>query len=160
MDGMSFLQVRTPTSSYQYNTNFIDYNALNFYGNITKQFGDHNFTVLGGFNQEKNYYQFLSVKRLDMINDQLPSISQGTGTLTAVDNFREFSSRGLFYRANYSYKGKYMLETNGRYDGSSKFPSNSRFGFFPSISAGWRIYGIFKRYPVEFKTSWFLGKYW
>ena len=45
----------------------------------------------------------------------------------------------MFYRLNYSFAGKYLFETNGRYDGSSKFPSESRFGFFPSVSAGWRV---------------------
>lgn len=40
---------------------------------------------------------------------------------------------------NYGYKGKYLVEVSGRYDGSSKFPSNQVWGFFPSASAGWRI---------------------
>jgi hypothetical protein len=40
---------------------------------------------------------------------------------------------------NYSYKDRYLLEANGRYDGTSRFPSNDRFGFFPSVSVGWRI---------------------
>lgn len=40
---------------------------------------------------------------------------------------------------NYDYKGKYLLEVNGRYDGSSKFPKDSRFGFFPSVSVGWNM---------------------
>src|SRR5690606_28950131 len=44
-----------------------------------------------------------------------------------------------FYRLNYDYKGKYLLETSGRFDGTSRFPKSSRFGFFPSLSAGWRI---------------------
>jgi len=47
--------------------------------------------------------------------------------------------RGAFYRLNYSYKDKYLLETNGRYDGTSRFPTDSRFGFFPSFSAAWRL---------------------
>jgi TonB-linked SusC/RagA family outer membrane protein len=47
--------------------------------------------------------------------------------------------RGLFYRANYIYKNRYILELNGRYDGSSKFPIDKRFGFFPSVSAAWNI---------------------
>ncbi len=51
----------------------------------------------------------------------------------------EWSYIGLFYRLNYDFKNRYLLELNGRYDGSSKFPSNQRFGFFPSVSAGWRI---------------------
>jgi len=139
MEGLVFLQQQTPVSSYQYRIDYTDYNAINLYGNYSKKLGEHNIALLGGFNQESNYYQYTVAKRLDMINDQLPSLSQGTGTLTAGDQFSEFSSRGLFYRLNYSYAGKYLIESNGRYDGSSKFPSDSRFGFFPSVSAGWRI---------------------
>ena len=76
---------------------------------------------------------------MNMINEDLPSISQSTGDYFAKDKFERYTVRGLFYRINYSFAGKYLLETNGRYDGSSKFPKNSRFGFFPSVSAGWRI---------------------
>lgn len=47
--------------------------------------------------------------------------------------------RGAFYRLNYNYRERYLIELNGRYDGTSRFPQNSRFGFFPSFSAGWRI---------------------
>lgn len=58
---------------------------------------------------------------------------------TVTDSFDEYAIRGLFYRVNYTYDGKYMFEANGRYDGTSRFPKDSRFGFFPSFSAGWRI---------------------
>ena len=46
---------------------------------------------------------------------------------------------GAFYRINYNYKDRYLFEANGRYDGSSKFPKDDRFGFFPSFSVGWNI---------------------
>ena len=46
---------------------------------------------------------------------------------------------GFFGRINYDYKGKYLLELSGRYDGSSRFPRGQRFGFFPSGSVGWRL---------------------
>ena len=46
---------------------------------------------------------------------------------------------GYFGRVNYDYKGRYLLELSGRYDGSSRFASGHRWGFFPSVSAGWRI---------------------
>jgi hypothetical protein len=46
---------------------------------------------------------------------------------------------GFFMRANYAYKGKYLFEMSGRYDGSSKFPANEQWGIFPSASFGWRI---------------------
>ena len=46
---------------------------------------------------------------------------------------------GAFFRANYGYQGKYLAEFSCRYDGSSKFPENSKWGFFPSASIGWRL---------------------
>src|SRR5699024_3481830 len=49
----------------------------------------------------------------------------------------EWAYLGLFYRVNYAYDNRYLFEVNGRYDGSSKFPENQRFGFFPSFLAGW-----------------------
>ena len=116
-----------------------DYTALNFYGTYAKTFGKHDLTVMGGFNQESSSYQYVWAQRLDMINEDLPSLSQGTGEYKNSESFSEYKVRGLFYRINYDFAGKYLIETNGRYDGSSKFPSDSRFGFFPSVSAGWRV---------------------
>ncbi|MEG1866757.1 MAG: TonB-dependent receptor [Tannerellaceae bacterium] len=126
-------------SKYQYTEGTTNYKALNLYGNYTNTWGKHDASVMGGFNQESNDYRYAEMSRTDMINEDLPSISQATGDYFAKDEFREFTVRGLFYRLNYSYAGKYLIETNGRYDGSSKFPKNSRFGFFPSVSAGWRL---------------------
>jgi TonB-linked SusC/RagA family outer membrane protein len=81
----------------------------------------------------------LEVRRLQMINDVLPSIGQGVGEITGNDDFSEFALFGAFYRVNYAFKDRYLFEASGRYDGSSKFPKNHRFGFFPSFSAGWRV---------------------
>ncbi len=55
------------------------------------------------------------------------------------ENFTDWAIRGLFYRLNYIYDNKYIVELNGRYDGSSRFPKEKRFGFFPSVSLAWRI---------------------
>lgn len=49
----------------------------------------------------------------------------------------EWALQGIYYRAAYNFKNKYLLELNGRYDGSSRFPKGHRWGFFPSASAGW-----------------------
>ena len=67
------------------------------------------------------------------------SLTATTGTKTNSDSKSEIKLRGLFYRLNYSYKERYLFEANGRYDGTSRFPRASRFGFFPSFSVGWRI---------------------
>lgn len=129
----------TPNSKYTYTNGITDYNALNFYGNYANTWNKHEFTAMAGFNQESSDYRYAEMSRQDMINEELPSISQATGDYYAEDNFERYTVRGLFYRLTYAYDGRYLIETNGRYDGSSKFPKNSRFGFFPSVSAAWRI---------------------
>ena len=132
-------EVSTANSKYQHTNEGTDYNALNVYGNYSNSWGKHDLTVMGGFNQESNDYQKALMSRMDMINEDLPSISQATGDYYASDEFKRYTVRGLFYRINYSFAGKYLIETNGRYDGSSKFPKSNRFGFFPSVSVGWRM---------------------
>lgn len=126
-------------SKFEKTYNNTDYNALNIYANYNKTISEHNIGVTAGFNQESNDYRSNLSYRTDMINEELPSLSQATGAYYATDEHSRYTVRGLFYRLNYAYNGKYLLETNGRYDGSSKFPNKNRFGFFPSVSAGWRI---------------------
>lgn len=66
-------------------------------------------------------------------------IPLATGDQYVSGDHTEWAVAGVFGRINYDYKGKYLLEVNGRYDGSSNFPSSSRWAFFPSFSAGYRI---------------------
>ena len=70
---------------------------------------------------------------------EVPSINLGTGNIIGKDSEQAWAIRGAFMRFKYDYKGKYLFEMNGRYDGTSKFPHSSRFGFFPSFAGGWRI---------------------
>lgn len=127
------------TSSFTNLRKSIDYNSINAYITYKKSFKDHNFKIMGGFSQETSSSKELKVTRLDMINPDLPSISGGVGDVTATDTYGEFIIRGGYGRINYDYQGKYLVELNGRYDGSSRFPSANRFGFFPSFSLGWQV---------------------
>ncbi len=125
---------------YYNNTYKNDRNTVNAYATYQYSLSDtHNFSLMGGYNQEHFYQSKLNVKVLGQIVPSLPSISQATGTPIAEDVFNEFSTRGIFYRFNYDYLGKFLFEANGRYDGSSRFPTDSRFAFFPSFSVGYRI---------------------
>lgn len=126
-------------SKFRIDKNSTVTHSLNIFANYDKQIENHAFSAMGGYNQEDYFYESNWMSKLDMINGELPSISQATGELTAEDSYKEYSTRSLFYRLGYIYAGKYMFETNGRYDGSSKFPKDSRFGFFPSMSLGWRL---------------------
>lgn len=126
-------------SAYRMQKSSSDYNAANLFAAYNKRIKEHEFTVMGGINSEEYKYEDIWVRRDQMINDELPSIGQSVGTLTASDGFVENAIFGAFYRLNYSFKDRYLFETSGRYDGSSKFPENNRYGFFPSFSAGWRV---------------------
>ena len=102
---------------------------------------DHSLTVLGGWNIEDYTYKSNLMNREGIIIPGMPNFSLLEGeAITLKDNGSyDWGLVGAFYRISYSYKGKYLFETSGRYDGNSKFPSNQRWGFFPSGSAGWRI---------------------
>lgn len=126
-------------SSYALTQGFTNYDAINVFANYNLNLGKHTIDLMGGFNQESSHSESQYSYRMDVLVGDLPSLSLSTGTATTTDSFNEYAIRGLFYRVNYTYDGKYMLEANGRYDGSSRFPKKSRFGFFPSFSAGWRI---------------------
>lgn len=136
------------TGTYQIINDQTSSKSLNIYGNYVKSFGDNNFSLLGGYNQENLVSSDSYVQRNGMIAGALPSISLGTGPIIAGDgaipgtNYPGYTGntlQGYFGRFNYDYKGKYLLQLGGRYDGSSNFPVNHRFGFFPSGELGWRV---------------------
>lgn len=117
-----------------------NYYVANLYGEYTQEIKNHSIKLLSGVNIEQEEVKNRYVQRDGLIVDNLPDFNLATG-----QNFRvsgggsEWATFGVFYRANYAFKSKYLLELNGRYDGSSKFPVNQAFGFFPSASAGWNI---------------------
>ena len=99
----------------------------------------HELKVMGGSNIEKSKFEFFSARRMDLLEPDRPELNLATGLQTNNSEHTWWAVAGFFGRINYSYKDKYMLELNGRYDGSSRFPSGQKFAFFPSMSAGYRI---------------------
>jgi len=127
------------TTDY-YAKNDINYQSLNAYLTLEKSLGGgHGIKVVAGINQERSTADSLWAQNTNMISNQFPSITGGTGIIKAGNGYSEYKLFGAFYRANYSYKDKYLFEADGRYDGSSKFPTSHRFGYFPSFSAGWVV---------------------
>jgi TonB-linked SusC/RagA family outer membrane protein len=117
-----------------------NYLVGNIYGEYNQSFGSHNFKLLGGWNLEKDQVNNLFAQRDGLLVDNLTDFNLATGqNYKLTGGGAEWATSGLFYRANYAFKNKYLLELNGRYDGSSKFPTSQAFGFFPSASAGWKI---------------------
>lgn len=116
------------------------YLATNIYAEYEDNIKDHYFKALIGYNYEQSTYKGLSAQRNGLIFENANDINLALGTsIVTAGGWEEWAILGGFSRLNYSYKDRYLIEVNGRYDGSSKFPENQRYGFFPSISAGWRI---------------------
>ncbi|MEG1749598.1 MAG: TonB-dependent receptor [Tannerellaceae bacterium] len=140
-DQMGLLWSDTPsTGRYRNDKTSTDYNAINTYANYQFNLKNkHNFKAMVGYSQESRNYESLWVQRDDMINPGMPSISGATGDIQTKDEYKQYAIRSGFFRVNYDYMNRYLLEVNGRYDGSSKFPTDSRFGFFPSFSLGWQL---------------------
>ena len=121
------------------NRTTFDYHVLNIYSNLNLDFDRHQISSVLGYNQEKNdVYQMIS-DRSNVISSNLPSLSLALGDPQISDIYRGWAVRGVFGRVNYILDDKYIFEFNGRYDGSSRFPGDSRWGFFPSASVAWRI---------------------
>jgi len=124
---------------YERSNTLINYNALNIYSSYTHAIEDHHFKGLAGVNYEKSYSESFSAKRFGILSPDSPSLGTSTGTQTTADSFGQYAVLGYFGRINYDFKNKYLLEVNGRLDGSSRFLKGSQFGFFPSVSAGWNV---------------------
>ena len=126
--------------------NTSNYYSTNAYANFEDSFNEvHHLTAVAGFNYEtlrkKNvsaYGEYLSSTTLDDLN--LVGQNPEGQTITGVGGGQnEYALMGFFGRINYDYKGRYLFEVSGRYDGTSRFARKSRWGFFPSGSVGWRI---------------------
>ncbi len=125
-------------SYYQQNSERIDNYSFSAYVNGHKQFGDHNLSLTLGTQYEFKEYRQFGVRATDILDGL--EVVNGTGDIT-LQNVGKYQNSILSYfgRFNYDYLGRYLLEFNGRYDGSSKFLPENRWDFFWGVSAGWRL---------------------
>lgn len=117
-----------------------NYNAYNLFATLSETFGlKHQVTVLAGYNQESYVRDLARASRDGLIVSGLPYIGVASGEQTVGAQYTDWAVRGLFGRVNYIFNDRYILEFNGRYDGTSRFPSGNRYGFFPSVSGAWLL---------------------
>lgn len=115
-----------------YNTNIY----LNYEFDVAK---NNHFNIMAGFNADYSEYEYRKNSNDNILDYNLPEFALTEKYKNFAHAHNYISSAGFFGRINYDYKGRYLVELNGRYDGSSKFPSNHRWAFFPSASIGWRV---------------------
>lgn len=119
-----------------------DYLSSNVILTFTPKLGeDHHFSAMGGWNIEDEKYKSTRVERNNLLVKDKPNFNLTDGDAYYINDNGSYSWGfiGVFYRLNYNWKGRYLIETSGRYDGSSKFPAAQKWGFFPSVSVGWRV---------------------
>lgn len=130
----------TNPSSVTVTNNDDYYNAFNAFAEYTFSLKEkHNFKVMVGYNQENKHKKYHYAGRKNLIDSSNPSLNLAYGDMAMNGSETHWSVNGFFARINYDYKGEYLLELNGRYDGSSKFPHGDRYAFFPSASVAWRV---------------------
>ncbi len=123
----------------EYNSSRYTQLTSNTYATYDESFGSHNVKVTAGVNLENGDYIYHSSQRRTLMDPERAEIPLATGDQYVGGDHSDWAVMGFFGRVNYDFLGKYLLEVNGRYDGSSNFPAGSRFAFFPSFSVGYRI---------------------
>jgi TonB-linked SusC/RagA family outer membrane protein len=133
------MQIDSYHSKWRNNT---DYQVANAVGTWTPKLGkNHDLNVVAGWNLEDYNYTNYYTQRKGILWDSLPSyeLMDGTDWADPNDYLTSYGVVGFFGRANYTFMRRYIVEVAARYDGSSKFPTNQQWGFFPSASIGWRL---------------------
>lgn len=116
-----------------------EFYTTNIYSDYAHTIKGHSLKVMVGFNAELQKARTVFAQRDGLINPDIPTIDTATEADKVSGGYTHWATAGFFGRINYDYKGRYLLEMNGRYDGTSRFVDNKRWNFFPSFSAGWNI---------------------
>ena len=112
---------------------------LNHLLNYNQSFGGHDVSAMIGYEEQTYKYRVTDVSKLGLTDASVSDLDAATTPYSTSGYGTEYAARSVFGRMNYAYKGKYLFEFNLRYDGSSRFAPDYRWGAFPSFSAGWRM---------------------
>ncbi|MBO6172813.1 MAG: TonB-dependent receptor [Bacteroidales bacterium] len=142
-DGNSIIEyIKDPAGNKFSETNsWTRYLATNIYTEYENTFGKHYVKGMVGWNYENSNYKQVYTANTDFLTPDIENLNLtlGTDNKTTTSSWSAYQFGGAFFRFNYIFDERYLLEFNGRYDGSSRFPANHRWAFFPSVSAGWRV---------------------
>jgi len=131
---------RKTTSWMQRQFEGVEDKNYQFLLNYDNSFGDHHVSGVLVAEGSKRRTTNTRLAQSPVDNNFLPVLTNNPDNLAYLyDDFESRATAGFASRLSYDFKGRYLLEVAGRYDGSSSFLSNKRWGFFPSVAAGWRI---------------------
>lgn len=110
--------------------------VLRYNTNVAK---NHDIGAIVGFDQYYYKYYYFDATKLGLIDPTITTLTSATTPTASTGDAYDYSLRSIFGRLNYAFKQRYLFEAVFRYDGSSKFAADNRWGFFPAFSAGWRL---------------------
>ena len=147
VDGVTKVRSWDENSSVSESSFASDYFNVNLYTDFEKTFAKSHLKALAGFQAEANNYRNIWAQKIGITYPGKPTINTSTGidkdgkviAPNVSGGHNRWSTAGFFGRVNYDFQEKYLVEANLRYDGSSRFRSDDRWGFFPSASLGWNI---------------------
>lgn len=117
-----------------------NYFTMDLTASYHKVFGKHDVNLLAGLQTEYKQNHNITGTTTGLYTQELPSFNMSWGdNMKLTDEKNHWSTMGTFFRLSYNYDSRYLFDVNGRYDAASKYPSESRWAFFPSVSAGWNI---------------------
>jgi TonB-linked SusC/RagA family outer membrane protein len=125
------------TREYRY---YQDGNVINAYFSYDNTFKGHHVAATLGGNFDDYHSSSITIQQKGSLSDALSYINMANGEIEKASMGNSaYRTLGFFGRVNYDWKGRYLVELSGRFDGSSRFPKGHRWGFFPSGSIGWRL---------------------
>ncbi|MFT3903798.1 MAG: TonB-dependent receptor [Niabella sp.] len=106
-----------------------------------KLFGKHSVNAMAGMSWQESTYNYFSASDSKYVDDYFGFYNMGKGTNrpSVGSDYDNWAMNSYFFRGAYSYNSKYMATLTGRFDGSSKFGPNNKYGFFPSLGLGWLV---------------------
>ncbi|MCW5910603.1 MAG: TonB-dependent receptor [Cyclobacteriaceae bacterium] len=134
-------QIKNPTSRLSNSLGQSFFWSWTNYATYTKTFGNHEIVGMAGTEALKSTWDGFTAYKIDVPND-IPIMNQGVAATQLNDGYKGWNSLASYMaRINYSFSDRYLLTATIRRDGSSRFGPGNRWGWFPSVSAGWKISG-------------------
>jgi TonB-linked SusC/RagA family outer membrane protein len=127
--------VGSGSEQFRRNINYTTTGTLNY----AKSIGEHNFTALGGFEFREVTGTILTATAQGFASPVISLLSAASTPTGTNSTFTGYRTAGFLGNVKYDYKGKYLFSSNVRYDGSSRFGANNKYGLFYGVSGGWRI---------------------
>ena len=140
LKGVKYYDAASQPTAANYTNSYFHWNISNQVS-FNRKFGDHSINAVAAYEAEKQSIQTSQIKGTGVVGDDKIRTTKGK-TISIDDTYNNkyaYTFASWLVRAQYSYKGRYMASASIRGDGSSRFAPDTRWGYFPAASLGWRI---------------------